>query len=184
MQGLIDTLFGNPLLLFFIIAALFSFFRRAGGGNQEQGKGQNTNPPQNRRTTTEQDKVDWREIFTQEQTHREDGGDGPHNDPARSYNDDRNQSPIPADESRATTAEKERNQANRDLYDKYEKAKQRKEVFKNPEEIGASPISDEIRDKIKPKVSLNFNNISRDEVIKGIVWSEILNKPKSRRQHR
>jgi hypothetical protein len=184
MEGLFEAILGNPLLLFFIIAALLSFFQGLGGKNDQgrgQGQGQGPQQQEHRRAETQEDEIDWREIFRQEQF------------PDQEHPTERQpragsgstQSQIPAEDSVAvkTEAEKERNKANRELYEKYERAKQRKEqVAKDIGEIGDSPIMQgEIRDVIKPKIALNFSKVSREEVIKGVVWSEILSRPKSGR---
>ncbi|MDQ0254354.1 hypothetical protein J2S74_001729 [Evansella vedderi] len=169
-MGLIEALLGNPLLLFFVIAALLSLFRNAGGNNQEEQK--RSRRPASGRNTQGQDEVDWREIFQQEQQ------------PAK---------PSPLEETRTASREtveetysipesvaKEQDKANRELQERYEQVQRRKKLaMEMADKQQDSPIYS--NDISNSKVHLNFKKISREEAIKGIIWSEILGKPKARK---
>ncbi|WP_096188353.1 hypothetical protein [Evansella halocellulosilytica] len=169
MQGLLE----NPLILFFIIAAILSFFQGLGGNKKQENK--RPNRPQNRPAETGQshreEEVDWREIFKQETQTVEERRETTRQPSAE------NSSPLSRD------GEKELNKTNEELLERYENLKKRKqEAKRNASKIENSPIQNsDLTKNRKSKVELDFSSISRDEAVKGIIWSEILGKPRSRK---
>lgn len=168
MQQLLDLIFGNPLLLFLIIGAFLSFLKR---GKEEEAQRETRKPGAPRaqgRPENQRNEVDWREIFQQEA--------GTDSAPKKA----REQSYTYREE---TTTEVNRSQ---ELLEKYEKAKLRKEKAEqnvSRQSLKNSPIyKDDIT--ASNKVSLDFSSISRDEAIKGVVWSEILGKPRAKGSYR
>lgn len=159
-----------------------SFLR---GNKQEEKQTRRQRPQghqQQRRTPSqseEEQEVDWRDIFRQEERPTE-----PQSTVSRT-NSENKRSAEPTVSSLPQEAEKELSKTSRELHERYEKVKKRQErAKKEAGEIGDSPImqGDLTRSAAKPKVQLNFSHISREEAIKGVVWSEILGKPKARRR--
>ncbi|MCD8511976.1 MAG: hypothetical protein LRY73_20435 [Bacillus sp. (in: Bacteria)] len=178
-MGLIESILGNPFLLFIIIAALLSFFRGANQQQEQKGSGK----PAKGNQTGDQGEIDWREIFRQEQAPVDSEEHRRTNDPystARSQEAKAAREPVEERYSAPAPTEKEMNRGNKELYEKYEEAKRRKaKAFENAEKYDDSPIF--TQDLTRTSMKLNFNNISKEEAVKGIVWSEILGKPKARR---
>ncbi|PYZ94248.1 hypothetical protein CR194_01540 [Salipaludibacillus keqinensis] len=190
MEGLFNLLIESPLLIFFIIAAILSFVRSRGGDDQEKQSGKPSNqgrPSQQRqpqqRSRTDQDReqeVDWRDIFRQEER--------PTQPQPTVYRTERSEEAREkaeaAVESLPRDAEKELNKSNRELHERYERIQERKkQAMDLSGEIAGSPIAQkDLTMQRKPKIRLDFSNISRDEAVKGVIWSEILGKPKSRRK--
>ncbi|MBU9722503.1 MULTISPECIES: hypothetical protein [Bacillaceae] len=171
-----DLIANNPLLLFFVIAALLSFFQGMGGKKQEE---KSRGPRPGQPTTSQgQEEVDWREIFRQEH--------------APTEHDNENQRPSPSNTSmgensstslNTASRETEIEKANRELQERYEKVKKKKaKAIERLEKSQGSPIlSNDITKSPNTKVQLDFKNISREEAIKGIIWAEVLGKPKAKR---
>lgn len=170
--GIITLLFESPLLLFFLIAAILSFFQNK---NKEQKKNQENRQP--RQKEEEADEVDWRDIFRQEAPKPE----APEQKPA--------QSPA-AQDDRRTTYQKEQQdptvKMNEKWQERYQELDERKrKAAKSAAKLGDSPIeTGDITAKKKPKIALDFSTVSRDEAVKGVIWAEILGKPKSMRKDR
>ncbi|SDY51818.1 hypothetical protein SAMN05421736_102159 [Evansella caseinilytica] len=177
MDALIDLLFGNPFLLFLIIAGIVSFLQRLGNkGKQEETKKTAGRPAQGR--AAEKKEIDWREIFRQEeappakQEHRP--------APAMSQAETSrgtNQVPYNMEDNAESELEKAKNQ----LHNRYEELKKKKELaLKQANKLADSPI---VRSEIADNRSggiLDFKNVSGDDIVKGIVWAEVLGKPKAR----
>ncbi len=166
MEDLLRAITSNPILLFLIIGAILSFLQK---GKEEQAKRET----QNRGGSTGEGKqveIDWQEIFRQEEK----------TEPKPSSQTD---TTYTYTEERATASMDGINRSN-ELLEKYEKAKQNKKAAEN---IGAnlkdSPIYKDDLTASK-EVKLDFSNISKEEAIKGVVWSEILGKPRAKGSYR
>ncbi|WP_416149316.1 hypothetical protein ACM26V_24205 [Salipaludibacillus sp. HK11] len=174
MEGLFELITESPLLLFFIIAAIISFFRSRGGEQQEKQSGepsqerQSSQPKQQTRKQGSPDiGVDWKDIFRQET-------DPTERQPSASRQS-RSESPV---SSFPNDAEEELNQSNRELHERYERIKNQKEST-----IETSPIfNNDLTLQKKDKINLDFSQVSKNDAIKGVIWSEILGKPKARRK--
>ncbi|MCT8139679.1 hypothetical protein H1D32_19370 [Anaerobacillus sp. CMMVII] len=158
-------IFTNPILLFFIIGAILNYLKKGNEQEEEKGKRKPGSPV---RQETQQKEVDWREIFRQEaQT-----------EPAQKKQQPQSYS---YSEPKEISAEVQRRN---ELLEKYEKAKKNKETAKRTERISKeSPIYKDDITASNP-VTLDFSNITRDEAVKGIVWSEVLGKPRSKGSYR
>ncbi|ADU29862.1 hypothetical protein [Evansella cellulosilytica] len=160
-MGLIEALLGNPLLLILLIGALFSFFQRLGASNTEEQQ----QPP---KRNTPQQEIDWEDIFRQEESKQEPAEKSSVNDvytPDSYYN-----------------SEDELAKANSELQDRYEATKKRKQRARELEQVMKkdSPIFTEDITK-QTNVGVSFSNMTREDAIKGIIWSEVLGKPKSKK---
>jgi hypothetical protein len=164
MEQLLEFLFSNPLFLIIIIGAIASFLKR--GREQEAEEPRKTSAP--RPPVKKEQEVDWREIFRQE-------------DEAV---------PAPVRERYSTTATKQETIAieasrSNELLEQYEKAKRKKkEVTKRNELVTKnSPIyKDDLT--VTNKINLNFANITSEEAVKGVIWSEVLGKPRAKGSYR
>ncbi|SER70559.1 hypothetical protein [Salipaludibacillus aurantiacus] len=180
MEGLFNLLLESPLLLFFIIAAILSFIQGRGRGAEEENKGprrpqqqRDQSPPEPARRENE---VDWKDIFRQEERPTQPqptvtrGGEN-------QREAERRVSSLPRD------AEQELSKSNRELHERYEKIQSRKKrASEQAGKIDNSPIFEGDLTRRKEKVRLDFSNVSREEAVKGVIWSEILGKPKARRK--
>jgi hypothetical protein len=163
MEDLLRLITSNPILLFLIIGAILSFLQR---GKEQEAKRETRNPGTPTTRETERNEVDWREIFRQEE--------------AQTTPNPRGQR---GQQKPQQTISKEVNRTN-ELLEKYEIAKRNKEIAKRNELTSKdSPI---YKDDITASnaVTLNFSNITREEAVKGVVWSEVLGKPRSKGSYR
>lgn len=164
MNQLLDFLFGNPLLLFLVIGAILNFLQK-GKDPEQKREPRKTGTPVSKEKQREE--VDWREIFRQE-AHTE---PKPTKQQEQSYKYE--EQPV---------TEVKRSQ---ELLQKYEEAKRRKESEKSTKKksLADSPIyKDDLT--ASNKVRLDFSKVTREDAIKGVVWSEILGKPKSKGSYR
>ncbi|MBB5173941.1 hypothetical protein [Texcoconibacillus texcoconensis] len=170
MEQLINLLFESPLLLFFIVAALLSFFQSGGKSDDRQGPGERRSPQPNDQGEKE---IDWREIFRQEEA--------PPTTRKPSAERSQPKSPSMGDQEKPDLSNIET--VNQELQDRYEEIRRKKEqAAKQAEKIGDSPIIAPDRPKKKrSNVDIDFHSISKNEVVKGVVWSEILERPKGQR---
>jgi hypothetical protein len=73
------------------------------------------------------------------------------------------------------------------IQEHYEKAKKKqRRAEESAGKIENSPIvKGDITSQANQKIDLDFKNISKQDVVKGVVWSEVLGKPRSRqKKHR
>ncbi|MFN7251267.1 MAG: hypothetical protein ACK4M9_10815 [Anaerobacillus sp.] len=166
MEQLLEFLFSNPFFLIIIIGAIASYLKR--GKEQETQETRKTSRPP-LKEEQQRNEVDWREIFRQE--------------------DETTPTPVRDRERYSTTATKQQTisiEANRsnELLEHYEKAKRKKEVKKRNELVTKnSPIyKDDLT--VTNKINLNFANVTSEEAVKGVIWSEVLGKPRSKGSYR
>lgn len=165
MDDLFNLITSNPILLFVIIGAILNFLQK---GKEQEGNKQTKNAQPRREKKHEE--IDWREIFRQE-----------------SEPEPQSQEVKPLDTyiepERPKTAVDENIRSN-DLKEQYEAVKRKKDALEATPAIKAtSPIyKDDIT--ADEQVSLNFADISKQEAIKGVVWSEVLGKPRSKGSYR
>ncbi|OIJ22129.1 hypothetical protein BKP45_05500 [Anaerobacillus alkalidiazotrophicus] len=164
MEDLLRYITANPFLLFLIIGAILSFFQK--GKEQENKKQPNKT---NRPAGTGRQEVDWREIFHQEIE--------PNTAPQKQRKETYTINDMPK------LSLDEVNQSNK-ILEKYEQTKRKKEAAKRYErKLKDSPIyQGDIT--AQSQVKLDFSNISREDAIKGVVWSEILGKPRAKGSYR
>ncbi len=166
MEDLLRMITSNPILLFLIIGAILSFLQK---GKEEQGK-RETQKRGGAAGKGKQPEIDWQEIFRQEE--KSDPKPTRQTETTYTYTEEH------------PTASIDGISRSNELLEKYEKAKQNK---KAAEIIGKnlkdSPIYKDDLTNSK-EVKLDFSNISREEAIKGVVWSEILGKPRAKGSYR
>lgn len=172
MEAIFQFLSESPIILFFIIAALLSFFR-GGAKKEEQQQGQ---PQRKPATDKRKQEVDWKEIFRQEEQ------------PANNFPQDP-QAENRSNESRSTSVSRSEvdadiGNASNELQERYDRIQERKkQAMKKAGGMDGSPIARSENARVsKPKIRLDFSSVSRDEAVKGVVWAEILGKPKGRRR--
>ncbi|WP_156897272.1 hypothetical protein [Alkalicoccus chagannorensis] len=163
------ALVDNPIILFFIIAALISLFQSLGrqksGSQTEGGQGQqqSSSQDQQRDDRGESGKIDWEDVLFG-------GGDGKKEEK----------------QSQPQSREVEKSEAEKKMDERYEqlKEKQRK-ASEKAAKVDTSMIEQgDITKSGSHKLDLGFDRMEKEDVIKGIVWSEVLNKPKSRQSGR
>ncbi|PYZ98688.1 hypothetical protein CR205_08955 [Alteribacter lacisalsi] len=188
MEGLFRMIAENPFILLPIIFVLMSIFGGIGAANKEQGDGPQRPrqpSPDSRQQGRNEDEVSWRDIILQDSqdaspTERQPRAEsGTYREP-RSLNE-KNQP------SRDTYAAESRGRAelaesNDDLSEQYSEMKARKkEAERRAKKLGHdSPILQKEQRSKKSRIELDFSRVSREDAVKGVVWSEILGPPKGR----
>ncbi|QKS70856.1 hypothetical protein FLK61_29455 [Paenalkalicoccus suaedae] len=169
MEGLIELVLGNPFILFLIIAFLFSTFRKRGTADEARQQpdlspDETATIDSEERNPSEAEQADWRDIFypPEERSKKE--------QPAPSKS---------SSESKEATASLSK--ANDELQRRYEQVQQRKSEAAKQDNIMDSPIYKKDLSASKSKIDLDFKNITKEDAIKGVIWSEVLGKPKARR---
>lgn len=152
--------------MFLIIGAILSFLQR---GREQEAK-KETEQRGSGNGDAKQTEIDWREIFRQEA------------DFEPKQQKQRQQTYTYTEEPQTSTEGFNRSN---ELLEKYEKAKRDKKVAER--KIGGnlkdSPIyKDDIT--AQRKIELDFSSISSEEAVKGVVWSEILGKPRAKGSYR
>ncbi|MCE7794207.1 hypothetical protein K8O68_17640 [Salipaludibacillus sp. CUR1] len=183
MEGLFNLLLESPLLLFFIIAAILSFIQGRGRSEEEEKKGPRRPQQQRDQSSPEsapsrrENEVDWKDIFRQEERPTQPQPTVTRGGEENKREAERRVSSLPRD------AEKELSRSNRELHERYERIQSRKKrASEQTDKIENSPIFEGDLTRGKEKVRLDFSNVSREEAIKGVIWAEILGKPKARRK--
>ncbi|WP_078428847.1 hypothetical protein [Alkalihalobacterium alkalinitrilicum] len=166
-----DFLFGNIFFVLLILGALWNFFSRQAENKKEAEQGQKPKREQ---------EIDWKEIFRQEQAPVE--RETPQ--PTVTREIEPSFEPIhrevgTAVSDRRTEMERVRDQ----LEEKRKKLRQTESKSITDAAITDSPIFKKEIGKKSTKLDLNFSNISQKEAMKGIIWSEILAKPKAMRSY-
>lgn len=167
MEDLLSVITGNPVLLFIVIGAILSFLKR--GKEKEANKGARK-PGSPETEEAPKAEIDWREIFRQE-------------DNPKPVSKSENGQTYTYTEQSVPSSDSGNNYRGNELLEKYEKAKQNKEAAKRyAPTIDDSPIyKGDIA--AQSEVQLDFSRITKEEAIKGVVWSEILGKPRSKGSH-
>ncbi|WP_026689199.1 hypothetical protein [Alteribacter aurantiacus] len=188
MEGLINLLLNNPLLLLFAIFGLISLF--GGAGAAKKGDQNQRQRPQQRQQggqpAKEERDIDWKQIFGVEEEEQYDRKQPrAESDTYKAPRSLGESEPKPDQYAADQQGRRELAQTNDDLNDRYEEMKRRKQEAKRR----SSKIDDEspiFQKDItrKEKVELDFSSISREDAVKGVVWSEILGPPRSRNPRR
>lgn len=166
-DNLFQFIMQNLFFFLLIVGGIISILQRARGEEEEKKKQQQRQRQRQQGRPQGEQKVDWEEIFRQE------GRQGPQKpQPVQAER-------IPSQVNKATPIDERRNE----IYEKIEQArKQREKAEKRINRTNDSPIFDGDITKEKAKLDLDFKNVSAEEAMKGVIWSEILSKPKARRQ--
>ncbi|WP_096201310.1 hypothetical protein [Bacillus sp. FJAT-45350] len=166
LEAISDFIFGNLFFILLILGALFNFFMR--GEKKEES-------PQRRQRRPAEDQVDWKEIFKQEgsQTNQEQSS------PSQ-VRPERTEVSSPSELSQHVEAIEQRRA---ELLQKKEEIRlKRNDISKGNIEESSPIFSNEIGRK-SSSLGLNFNKITNEEAMKGVIWSEVLGKPRAQRPH-
>ncbi len=169
MEGIIEFLFGNLFFLLLILGALFNFFIRA--GKKEE-------PPPKKRPQRAEEEIDWREIFRQEQaqTEQERKQSAP---PVRMekiphVGDSSVDISVPTVHEYSTEIERKRQ----------ELAQKRKQLENRPIDVSEqSPIFTNEIGKRRSALQMEFNQLTNEDAKRGVIWAEVLGKPRAKRPH-
>ncbi|WP_017728392.1 hypothetical protein [Halalkalibacterium ligniniphilum] len=182
MEALFEFIMANLFFFLLIIGGLYSFFTRMANGGEEQQKkrGQQQQRPRqgqnNQSPRREEQEIDWREIFRQEAAEPE---RNPH--PQSTAQAERYEFEPPSVGDQELQASINKQQA---LYDRYEEAKEKKQETSRQLSDKVSSFDRAIsKDKKRDSLDLNLNNLSNKEVMKAVVWAEVLGRPRSRNPH-
>ncbi|SDN43531.1 hypothetical protein [Alkalicoccus daliensis] len=166
MENLISLLLDSPLLLFFILAAIFSFIQSRSGSSDQEAEGR-TNQPQTYEQGEEvsserrqQKEFDWKDILFEGEREAK-----------------QEEAPQKSEEPANNQTEMQKH---------YEKVRKRqREAEKSSAKVENSPITrGDITKTDNSPVDIDFSNMSKQDIVKGIVWSEVLGKPKARQSRR
>ncbi|MCM2677854.1 hypothetical protein [Alkalicoccobacillus plakortidis] len=168
MEQLISLLFSNPLYLVIAIFGLVSLLGRMAKGGQQTNQRQNQQG-QHQPTSAKEEpgKIDWRDIFNQEEVKTE---------PTRVEPKEQNQETYAPSQHREPDARDE-------MYQRLEEMKKKKQEAqqKASKQLSVSAANQDLTRS--SELDLNFKNISSKEAMKAVVWAEVLGKPRSRNPH-
>ncbi len=180
MESLMEFIVQNIFFVVIVIGGLISLFNRmSGNGQEEQKKQQRQQRPEQR-----QAKVDWREIFKQEEADTK--PDRPREPTFSSSSQEGSR-----DSSSSTTPQFDRGGIDdllgeqQQLQDRYEEARLRKEqtTRRIREERTHHSFLDEKSNRSSGSLDLQLNRLSNKEAMKAVVWSEVLGRPRGRQPH-
>lgn len=157
MEDLLRLITSNPILLFLVIGAILSFLQR---GKEQERQRETRKPGAPASNEKRQDEIDWREIFRQESQTE------------------------PAPRKQPEPVQIQEVSRSNELLERYEKVKRNRDSQKKSELAAKnSPIyKDDIT--ASERIQLDFSNISKEEAVKGVIWSEILGKPRAKGSYR
>lgn len=166
MENLISLLLDSPLLLFFILAAIFSFIQSRSGSKEQDAERQTSQPQsyeQGEEVSSErrqQKEFDWKDILFEGEKQAK-----------------QQQKPQESDKPSNSQTEMQKH---------YEKVRERqRQAEQSTAKIENSPITrGDITKSENSPVDIDFSNMSKQDIVKGIVWSEVLGKPKARQSKR
>ncbi|WP_227934927.1 hypothetical protein [Alkalihalobacillus deserti] len=165
LDQIFDLITENFIFVALLIGGLISMFGRLTGAGQQQE--QRPSRPQ-RSDAPQQEKVDWREIFKQEEV-----------------------DPEPVQRRTSTNIEPPTQHVSfeegvvgrqQELQNQYEEMQRKREVSsRKSKEIRKEASTSELEKK--DKLDLHLNNLSNKEAMKAVVWAEVLGPPRSRQPH-
>jgi hypothetical protein len=167
LESLFEFIAQNFIFVAVIVGGIISMLGRLAGGSQQQQdqRGRpNQRPPQPR-----EEKVDWREIFKQEEVK-------PKHEGSR-------QSPSPKVDPAPATVMVENDQLKRqeEMQKRYDELRQKRdEATRKGREIHDETQSS---NKDRGQLDLGLNRLSNKEAMKAVVWSEVLGRPRARQPH-
>ncbi|MFC0473468.1 hypothetical protein ACFFHM_23900 [Halalkalibacter kiskunsagensis] len=171
LENLFEFIAQNFIFVAVIVGGIISMLGRlAGGGQQQEQRGRQNQRPNQQPNQQREEKVDWRDIFRQEEI-----------EPEREV---KRQSHSPQVESAPATITVEDDQLKRqqEIQDRYDELRQKRE--------NATRKGREIRDEMQSsnknheQLDLHLNQLSNKEAMKAVVWSEVLGPPRARQPHK
>ncbi|TMW73859.1 hypothetical protein [Alteribacter natronophilus] len=192
MEGLIRMIAENPFILLPLIFILLSIFGGIGNANRDEGGGQQRQRPQRQpardsrdnRNNRGEDEVSWRDIILQESedTHPTDRQPRAESEMYRTERSDSRNTPSRDEYAADNRGRRELAESNDQLSEQYSEMKARKkEAERRAKKLGSDSPLIEKEPKKKSRIELDFSEISGEDAVKGVVWSEILGPPKGRR---
>ncbi|MCM3712829.1 hypothetical protein M3202_01925 [Alkalihalobacillus oceani] len=173
MENLLSLIFENIFLVLIIIGGIISFLGRLGGNQNEQQR-QKSRPQQQRsgRPQQGQGKIDWREIFQQEEAKPERPRRSTYAGPSGLEEEQPRQTAEVQFESPIAEIEEEQRQ----LKKRYEEARRR-------QQRAAEAARSSEQTPQNGQLDLQLNRLSNNEAMKAVVWAEVLGQPRARKPH-
>ncbi|KHF41888.1 hypothetical protein [Halalkalibacter okhensis] len=165
LERLFDFIVQNFVFVAVVVGGIISMLGRMSGAGQQQqenrGTGQRQRQPQ-RQPQPQEEKVDWREIFKQEEVE-------PERVPARQESK-MDQVTVPV----------EKELLQQELQDRYDELRQKREKTLKR---GLETKSETEATNQSGGLDLRLNRLSNKEAMKAVVWSEVLGPPRGRQPH-
>ncbi|GAE30669.1 hypothetical protein [Halalkalibacter hemicellulosilyticus] len=166
-MNIIELIMSNLLPFIIIVGGLISFFGRMTKENNEKQQRQQMPAGQQQEETkaetTNEKQIDWRDLFNTDEFEQKTSWPG--------------SEPVKASEVE---------QQNSDLKQEQEKQREKKrklderlkEIRKRSSAQSEQPVASESNG-----LNLQFDQISNKEAMKGVVWAEVLGRPRARQPH-
>lgn len=155
MESLLEVIFGNAAVLFLVIGAIVSFFNKKSTVD-EKSKETQTKQKQPKKT----EEIDWKQIFRHEEN-----------------------TPTEHTEKEVLSFDQPHEVSSPNEYmKKYEEVKQKNSRSKVVD--SRSPIYKDDVTRSKPDLEIDFSNISKHDAMKGVIWAEVLGRPRAQNRHR
>jgi hypothetical protein len=162
LDQLIEFIAQNFIFVAVVIGGLISMLGRMAGAGQQDQRGQRSQPPRHQ----QEEQVDWREIFKQE------GAPLP----------EERSTPTKIEPASSVTFEESTLTRQQELQNQFEEMRRKREA--------SSRKIKELRKEKQPSDSrkkeafdLQLNQLSNKEAMKGVVWAEVLGRPRARQPH-
>ncbi|MCD8501252.1 MAG: hypothetical protein LRY71_05670 [Bacillaceae bacterium] len=156
MRDLLDIILGNSFLMVVIIGAIFKFLKAKGEAEETQKKASEKAQPNQKK----KDEVDWKQIFGLEEVFEE-------------------QKVPEKPKTKKESSPKLTNQ----YIEKYDEVKRQNRGTKKKEN-DQSPIYKDDITKAKNELDIDFSKITKHDAMKGVIWAEVLGKPRAKNRHR
>jgi hypothetical protein len=176
VESLFELIMSNLFFVIIVIGGLISFFNRmSNGGESDERPQRHERSAQRGQHPTgqrqQEETVDWREIFKQEQ---------PSQPEATNQETVRPVSFEPVSDAHEEVSKGVDRQ--QELYDRYERLKDKKRDAVKRFEKTVKPASGETSQN-PSKLDLQLNRLSNQEAMKAVVWAEVLGKPRGKNPH-
>ncbi|WP_332690908.1 hypothetical protein [Halalkalibacter lacteus] len=166
LEDLFTFIADNFIFVAVIVGGIISMLGRLAGGGQQQ-QDQRSGRQSQRPSQPREEKVDWREIFKQEEMESE-------REPSR-HSPNTETAPV------IVTAESDQVKRQQELQDRYDELRQKREkITRKGRELRDEAPS---LDKDREQLDLGLNRLSNKEAMKAVVWSEVLGRPRARQPH-
>ncbi|MFA9455850.1 hypothetical protein ACERJO_03680 [Halalkalibacter sp. AB-rgal2] len=163
-------LFSSLLPFIIIVGGLISFFGRMTKENnekQQQQQRQQTSPGQPQQEpkaeTANEKQIDWRDLFNTDEFEQKTSWPG--SEPVKASEDEQQNSDLKQEQER-------QREKKRKLDERLKKIRKRSSAQ------SGEPVASESNG-----LNLQFDQISNKEAMKGVVWAEVLGRPRARQPH-
>lgn len=177
MESLFELIMSNLFFVIIVIGGIISFFNRMSSGGESEERQQRQERPAQRgqqaqgRQRQQEETVDWREIFKQEQPSQP---EATNQETVRPVSFEP-VSDAPEEVSKGVDRQQE-------LYDRYERLKDKKRDAVKRLEDTVMPAPSKTSQN-RSKLDLQLNRLSNQEAMKAVVWAEVLGKPRGKNPH-